>query len=853
METSSVPASPPPEGSSLPPTATPVNGTTAISTPAGPPSNLLSPSISSPAPSPTVDISASEQKAPAATAASVASSSSPHPVPVLSSPSEPPGANLTPSDGLGSSEKSVDQVTTKSHSERHSSASSAPRSSIKKLGSPAALPSDALGNVVEAFAHINRAQPAQPKGSSGEGSGSMNGGVEKNSNENSLHPSSEFQRVTIGASSSLKGQGTGGRGVPAASGALDACKSKKLHLGTSHQNYAGVEEWLEAYQISLADLGPHFRAGKLTNQQGLDLATYSWTHQKRQDVRGAVVLFHSYTSHALWDFMRHQPAHQCVEVSVHRKVSTTSAASHHHEQQQGGAQQSQQETQTELVDMKTWIPLYSGSWVEAFYSQGLNVYALDHQSHGHSAGWNGWRCNVEKFDHFVDDAFLFLKSTVATDPLTPRSSPIYILGYSMGGNITLQTLCRVFNNRDFARELREKDNHDHDYDTLRANSSSQDEGVFTATIQELRDRVKGCVLLAPMLKILLDRKTRCLAKFNRSIISSCMPNLRLARGGTSDEEYAYLDWWYEKDLYAYGGSSKSRMIANLYGATIQIKKMIKTLPPHLRVICLQGTKDMTVDHRAALMLAKSPVQLDLLYLTGWSHYLAKEKGFELLRDLVVAWIHSKLQLDSSPSSPRKKSRGSISSAFTDEMSAVIKEDDEQEKKEGIDIMTQTSFDALPSTPTRGAARGPRDTTEGDACTAPSASCLKPSSDDPTAADDLNQPSGASSSPLKTPGAGEAQGETKTGSGTNRGLLAPALLARWESMGKGGGAVPITTTAAAGTPGGGSIGQKPQQERGLETKSSSSRGGEGRDQGGREEQGGEKSEDHVEEEGGKDLE
>lgn len=187
---------------------------------------------------------------------------------------------------------------------------------------------------------------------------------------------------------------------------------------------------------------------------------------------------------------------------------------------------------------------FLGSWIEAFYTQGLNVYAMDHQSHGHSAGWNGWRCNVEKFDHFVDDALLFLRSTVATDPLTPRDSPIYILGYSMGGNITLQTLCRVF-----SKDPRQQGE---------AESARKDgDGDARADLEELRDRVRGCVLLAPMLKILLDRKTRCLAKFNRSIISSCMPNLRLARGGASDEEYAYLDWWYEKDLYAYGGRTLS--------------------------------------------------------------------------------------------------------------------------------------------------------------------------------------------------------------------------------------------------------------------------------------------------------
>ncbi|PFH32438.1 hypothetical protein BESB_017560 [Besnoitia besnoiti] len=439
-----------------------------------------------------------------------------------------------------------------------------------------------------------------------------------------INSPSQFAPPAANALAGARGGGAGDRAAPAP--VLETAKSKKLHLGSSHQAYTGLDQWLDNYGIDIEDLGPNFQSGKLTNAHKLDLATYSWTQDKHADVKGAVVLFHSYTSHALWDFMRHQPGKREVISEVNTRTG-----------------------ERETVDLTTWVPLYSGSWVEAFWKQGFNVYAMDHQSHGRSAGWREWRCNVEKFDHLVDDALQFIKTVVAKDPVTPDNVPIYVLGYSMGGNITLQTLARIF-------------------------ADDSDEG------RHLQARVRAAVLLAPMLRILLDRKTAFLAKLNKSVISCCMPNLRLGRS-TGDEAYAYLDRWYEKDPFAYGGSPKSRMIANLYSATIKANKVIRTLPEHLKVLCLQGTGDATVDYRAALLLAKTRVRLDLMYLTGWSHYLAKQIGFELLRDLVAAWVHAKLRTDTLLS-PTRDSFQSASSGLNAAADC------------GANACTQTSFEAF---------------------------------------------------------------------------------------------------------------------------------------------------------------
>ncbi|KAL8437462.1 hypothetical protein ACSSS7_000934 [Eimeria intestinalis] len=229
---------------------------------------------------------------------------------------------------------------------------------------------------------------------------------------------------------------------------------------------------------------------------------------------------------------------------------------------------------------------------------------MDHQSHGRSDGWKQWRCNVAKFDCFVDDALQFLNEVVLNDPELPPDVPIVLLGYSMGGNVVIQTLSKIYG----------------------------EEKEIT-----LRRRVSHAVLLAPLIKIKLDKKTKILLMINRSLISCCLPNLRFSRDDTSGD-CPYLSWWYNKDPFTYSGRTKSRMVASLYDASQKLPKILSKFPPKLKLLCLQGTHDETVDFRAPLKLYESPVRLDLFYLCGWSHYIPKHTGADKLLGLVLAWI-----------------------------------------------------------------------------------------------------------------------------------------------------------------------------------------------------------------------
>lgn len=83
-------------------------------------------------------------------------------------------------------------------------------------------------------------------------------------------------------------------------------KSKKLNRTTSFQCYVDLEGWLQSFpELTIADLGPGLSSDCFQNSDGLKIATYAW--RQPSSPRAAIVLFHSYTSYTLFDFLRHQP------------------------------------------------------------------------------------------------------------------------------------------------------------------------------------------------------------------------------------------------------------------------------------------------------------------------------------------------------------------------------------------------------------------------------------------------------------------------------------------------------------------------------------------------------------------
>lgn len=102
---------------------------------------------------------------------------------------------------------------------------------------------------------------------------------------------------------------------------------------------------------------------------------------------------------------------------------------------------------------------FNSSMVELFNNAGLNVYGMDLQSFGYSEGMTSSRCYVNHFDDFINDLTKFIdiirsnkffsssvdSFRVRVDEVDGayRGGQIYILGYSMGANIVMQTLQHI--------------------------------------------------------------------------------------------------------------------------------------------------------------------------------------------------------------------------------------------------------------------------------------------------------------------------------------------------------------------------------------------------------------------------
>lgn len=75
-----------------------------------------------------------------------------------------------------------------------------------------------------------------------------------------------------------------------------------------------------------------------------------------------------------------------------------------------------------------------GNFIDAF-SPDFTLYLFDHRGHGRS---DGVRSHVEKFDEYVNDVAAFVAWVTSENP----SVRIFIIGHSLGGQITVNYLAR---------------------------------------------------------------------------------------------------------------------------------------------------------------------------------------------------------------------------------------------------------------------------------------------------------------------------------------------------------------------------------------------------------------------------
>ncbi|VTZ67846.1 lysophospholipase, putative [Plasmodium chabaudi chabaudi] len=161
------------------------------------------------------------------------------------------------------------------------------------------------------------------------------------------------------------------------------------------------------------------KVGHFYNKDGLLLKTYRWPVKK---AAGIVLLLHGLKGHARFTYLKPN-----AEVIDNNEVL--------------------------VIDDDNYY-VYSGSWVEKFNQNEYSVYAMDLQGHGESEARKNLRGHFKRFNDLVDDVLQYMnqiQDEIANDnkiddesysivPAKKQKLPMYIIGYSMGGNIALRIL-----------------------------------------------------------------------------------------------------------------------------------------------------------------------------------------------------------------------------------------------------------------------------------------------------------------------------------------------------------------------------------------------------------------------------
>ncbi|KAF8819608.1 phospholipase [Cardiosporidium cionae] len=257
------------------------------------------------------------------------------------------------------------------------------------------------------------------------------------------------------------------------------------------------------------------------NSQGLKLTGYRWVVNYPKAI---VIAIHGIQTYCKFEYLRlpkDPTSHMCTVGDSPAYVN----APHFHEGQH---------LVKHMADAYGCCPVYKGSWVEAFNSNGITFCGLDLQGHGLSEGWRKMRCNVESFDDYARDVIQYVHlvvqstlsalsdSTVYETPECVAKLPgIYLMGISMGGCICLRALELMSRNDDlFLRNIK-------GINTAIAKSDVP----INSWGKEMHSSIfSGCICLAPMLSVeKVKRKplNRLLLPFG-AFLSKILPDIPVA-------------------------------------------------------------------------------------------------------------------------------------------------------------------------------------------------------------------------------------------------------------------------------------------------------------------------------------
>ncbi|VTZ81083.1 lysophospholipase, putative [Plasmodium yoelii] len=331
--------------------------------------------------------------------------------------------------------------------------------------------------------------------------------------------------------------------------------------------------------------------------------------------------------------------------------------------------------------------IYKNSWIEKFNQNGYSVYTLDLQGHGESQTFENFNGNFDSFDDLVDDVIQYMnhiQDEISNDNQMDDEShdivtsekkrlPMYIIGYSMGGNIALRILqllnkekedrIKEWNSNNYKNgntmlenftNINEVDNDMNNYNDYDSDNSCASTSATTNTISSDKDEgfynyldklnIKGCVSLSGMIrfKTMWDFGNnsfnyvylpilKFLSHVANNIIISSEPRYKGFQCGPSA---------YNHNNYMNIDGPTLKSIYELLNATITLDSNINYMPKNIPLLFIHSQDDHICCCKGAISLYnKINVNNKKLHIVDrMGHFTTAARGNEDVFKKVIDWI-----------------------------------------------------------------------------------------------------------------------------------------------------------------------------------------------------------------------
>ncbi|CDO62123.1 lysophospholipase, putative [Plasmodium reichenowi] len=328
------------------------------------------------------------------------------------------------------------------------------------------------------------------------------------------------------------------------------------------------------------------------NKCGLSIKNYSWIVKEAIAI---IILVHGLGSCLRFGFLRHS-------VNIVDNMHAT------------------------LIDSDNFY-IYKNSWIEEFNKNGYSVYGIDLQGHGESDGIDNLRLHINDFDDFSHDVIDHIKKVYHSimfendnkDNLynnnkmesMEKKIPMYLMGYSMGGNIVLRTLEILGKSKDLISKY----------------------------------NIKGAICISAMVSVKLlgytdSFKYRYFYLPGARLLATLFPTYRQKIGSGDFKKFPYVNDIISLDSGTFRGNKTNKFAYEIVKSLDTLHKHMDDIPRNIPILFIHARNDSHCYYEGLEIFYNKLVSdnKELVTLENNEHLVIMEPGNEKILKKILDWI-----------------------------------------------------------------------------------------------------------------------------------------------------------------------------------------------------------------------